>query len=517
MTTLQSREDALLRRVRAFDWARLKWCFAATALCMLLAHGFAWFNLFPSHDGTILVFDADVVMLQLVRWVELLYFRFVRGRINAPWLNGAFTIVWTSLAVYLVGKLLQLGKKATIALCAVFSTAISVTLLYATYYDKTDLYACAMFLAVWGVYAVRRFRCRWWGVLFCSGCLCLAMGLYQGYIEFAIGLFLICLLRDCLTEDLAWAEYLRRGVTAVVSLLLGGVLYAVSLKVVLAYKHLELIDSDNGLQQMGRAGVADYLARLPGAYKQVFTTLLGYDVWNNRGMRLATAVCLLLGLACLVLTLRKKPLRAAVQVVILLVLLPLGLNVVYLLSERHPTLLMLYPVYLVYALVLLLTGLEPDTIPHSAAWLACLLCAFITVQNVIYANGAYTYRKLVYENTRAQVYTIMAKVEDLPGYVEGETPVVFSGDFTDSNFTYHNDLIRLYEEGETGLSGSAITYDGTIKWWFGNIMGSSAKVVNTQAELDAWAENPAVQAMPSYPASGCIAMVDGAAVIKLSD
>ena len=498
-------------------WARLKWCFAATALCMLLAHGFAWFNLFPSHDGTILVFDADVVMLQLGRWVELLYFRFVRGRINAPWLNGAFTIVWTSLAVYLVGKLLQLGKKATIALCAVFSTAISVTLLYATYYDKTDLYACAMFLAVWGVYAVRRFRCRWWGVLFCSGCLCLAMGLYQGYIEFAIGLFLICLLRDCLTEDLAWAEYLRRGVTAVVSLLLGGVLYAVSLKVVLAYKHLELIDSDNGLQQMGRAGVADYLARLPGAYKQVFTTLLGYDVWNNRGMRLATAVCLLLGLACLVLTLRKKPLRAAVQVVILLVLLPLGLNVVYLLSERHPTLLMLYPVYLVYALVLLLTGLEPDTIPHSAAWLACLLCAFITVQNVIYANGAYTYRKLVYENTRAQVYTIMAKVEDLPGYVEGETPVVFSGDFTDSNFTYHNDLIRLYEEGETGLSGSAITYDGTIKWWFGNIMGSSAKVVNTQAELDAWAENPAVQAMPSYPASGCIAMVDGAAVIKLSD
>ena len=517
MTTLQSREDALLRRVRAFDWARLKWCFAATALCMLLAHGFAWFNLFPSHDGTILVFDADVVMLQLGRWVELLYFRFVRGRINAPWLNGAFTIVWTSLAVYLVGKLLQLGKKATIALCAVFSTAISVTLLYATYYDKTDLYACAMFLAVWGVYAVRRFRCRWWGVLFCSGCLCLAMGLYQGYIEFAIGLFLICLLRDCLTEDLAWAEYLRRGVTAVVSLLLGGVLYAVSMKAVLAYKHLELIDSSNGLQQMSRAGVADYLARLPGAYKQVFTTLLGYDVWNNRGMRLATAVCLLLGLACLVLALRKKPLRAAVQVVILLVLLPLGLNVVYLLSERHPTLLMLYPVYLVYALVLLLTGLEPDTIPRSAAWLACLLCAYITVQNVIYANGAYTYRKLVYENTRAQVYTIMAKVEDLPGYVEGETPVVFSGDFTDSNFTYHNDLIRLYEEGETGLSGSAITYDGTIKWWFGNIMGSSAKVVNTQAELDAWAENPAVQAMPSYPASGCIAMVDGAAVIKLSD
>lgn len=515
MTTLQHGEDALLRRVRAMDWTRLKLCLAATALCMLLAHGFAWFNLFPSHDGTILVFDADVVMLQLGRWVQLPYYRFLRGKINMPWLTGMFSVLWTSLSVYLVSDLLKLSRKATAALAAVFGTAISITLLNATYNDKSDLFTCAMFLAFWGVYAVRRFRCRWWGVLFCGGCLCLSMGLYQGYIEFAIGLFLLCLLRDCLTEELPWADYLRRGFTAVAALLLGGVLYAVSVKVVLAYKHLELIDSSNGLQQMSRGGVSVWLSRLPGAYKQVFTTLLGYDVWNNRGMRLATSVCLLLALACLVLVLRTKSKRTLAQIVIIFVLLPLGLNVVYLLSERAPTLLMLYPVYLVYALVLLLTGMEPA--PRSAAWLACGLCFFLTMQNVIYANGAYTYRKLVYENTRGQVYAIMAKVQDLPGYVEGQTPVVFSGDFADSDFTYRNDLLHLYEEGDTGLSGSAITYDGTIKWWFGNIMGSSARVINTQAELESWAENPTVQAMPCYPASGSIAMVDGAAVIKLSD
>lgn len=88
MTTLQRGEEALLRRAKAVDWARLKICFAATALCMLLAHGFAWFNLFPSHDATILFFDADVVMLQLGRWVQLPYYRFLRGKINMPWLTG---------------------------------------------------------------------------------------------------------------------------------------------------------------------------------------------------------------------------------------------------------------------------------------------------------------------------------------------------------------------------------------------------------------------------------------------
>ena len=515
MTTLQRGEDALLRRVRAFDWSRLKLCFAATALCMLLAHGFAWFNLFPSHDGTILFFDADVVMLQLGRWVQLPYYRFVRGKINMPWLTGMFSVLWTALSVYLVSALLKFGRKATAALAAVFGTAISLTLLNATYNDKSDPFTCAMFLAFLGVYAVRRCRRPWLGVLVCGGCLCLSMGLYQGYIEFAIGLFLLCMLKDTLTGELPWGAYLRQGVTAVIALLLGGGLYAVSVKVVLAYKHLELIDTDNGLQQLSRGGVGTYLARLPGAYKQVFTTLLGYDVWNNRAMRLATALCLLAGLACLVLALRKKGGRTAAQTVILLVLLPLGLNVVGLLSEKAPTLLMLYPVYLVYALVLLLVGTAPA--PRSANWLVCALCFFITVENIIYANGAYTYRKLVYDNTRSQVYTIMAQVQALPGYVEGETPVVFSGAFDDSNFTYHNALIPQYEEGDTGLSGSAITYDGTIKWWFANIMGSSAKVVNTQAELDAWAAKPAVQAMPNYPASGCIAMVDGAAVVKLSD
>ena len=151
MTTLQSREDALLRRVRAFDWARLKWCFAATALCMLLAHGFAWFNLFPSHDGTILVFDADVVMLQLGRWVQLPYYRFLRGKVNMPWLTGMFSVLWTALSVYIVSDLLKLSRKATAALAAVLGTAISITLLNATYNDKSDPFTCAMFLAVWGV------------------------------------------------------------------------------------------------------------------------------------------------------------------------------------------------------------------------------------------------------------------------------------------------------------------------------------------------------------------------------
>ena len=64
---------------------------------------------------------------------------------------------------------------------------------------------------------------------------------------------------------------------------------------------------------------------------------------------------------------------------------------------------------------------------------------------------------------------------------------------------------------------SAVTYDGTIKWWFQHVMGSSAAVIADSGTLIALGETPAVQAMPFYPANGYCAMVDGTAVIKLSD
>ena len=61
---------------------------------------------------TILFFDADVVMLQLGRWVQLPYYRFLRGKINMPWLTGMFSVLWVSLSVCLISSLLQLRKKS---------------------------------------------------------------------------------------------------------------------------------------------------------------------------------------------------------------------------------------------------------------------------------------------------------------------------------------------------------------------------------------------------------------------
>lgn len=314
MPLLQKSKTAARDWLQGIDTALLRTVAAAAALCMLLAHGFAFTNLFPNHDSTVLVFDAQWTMYVLGRWAQNLYFPLVRGKIAAPWLIGAFSIVYLALTSYCITSLLHLKK------------------------------------------------------------------------------------------------------------------------------------------------------------------------WSAA-------------------------------------LLPLGLNVSHLLASGNVYILMQHALFLVYLVPMLLFD-EAALTP--ADWkvggvLVKLLCGFLILRNILCANGAYVYTKLVYDNTARQMTQIMADVGKLDGYEPGTTPVAFVGSFTDSQLAYHDPAFSRYEEGDLHQVNSAVTYDGTIKWWFQHVMGSSAAVIADSGTLIALGETPAVQAMPLYPANGYCAMVDGTAVIKLSD
>lgn len=298
----------------------------------------------------------------------------------------------------------------------------------------------------------------------------------------------------------------------------GGILYLVTVKISLALTGYQLADTGNGLAQLARLGPAAILAGIPAVYKNFLETLLGYSGWNDRGMRAATALLLALSVLGLVLRLRGQNRRTVVQTLLAVALLPLGLNVIYLLASGNVYILMQHALFLVYAVPLLLfSGLELPRPPRALwGWCTAALCAFLLVRMAICSNGAYVYTKLVYDQSARQMTTIMAEVQQLPGYEEGVTPVAFVGEFTDSAFAYHDPAFSRYEEGDLHQVNSAITYDGTIKWWFQHVMGSPANVVAAQAELDAWAEDPRVEAMDSYPSGEYCAMLDGTAVVKIS-
>lgn len=147
MPLLQKSKTAARDWLQGIDTALLRTVAAAAALCMLLAHGFAFTNLFPNHDSTVLVFDAQWTMYVLGRWAQNLYFPLVRGKIAAPWLIGAFSIVYLALTSYCITSLLHLKKWSAALLTGLLGTCASVTAQLATYTYETDAYLLAMLLA----------------------------------------------------------------------------------------------------------------------------------------------------------------------------------------------------------------------------------------------------------------------------------------------------------------------------------------------------------------------------------
>ena len=517
MPLLQKSKTAARDWLQGIDTALLRTVAAAAALCMLLAHGFAFTNLFPNHDSTVLVFDAQWTMYVLGRWAQNLYFPLVRGKIAAPWLIGAFSIVYLALTSYCITSLLHLKKWSAALLTGLLGTCASVTAQLATYTYETDAYLLAMLLACAAVWCTERLL-RLWGYLGAAVCLCGCLALYQSYIQFAVGLYLLLLLQRAL-QGAEWRHWLRQGVCALAALALGTALYLVSLKVSLAVTGYRLADTGNGLTQLLRLGPAAVLAGIPATYGNFFKTLFGYSGWNDRGMRAATALLFVLTAAGLVLRLRGRGGRMAAQVLWAVALLPLGLNVSHLLASGNVYILMQHALFLVYLVPMLLfdgAALTPADWKVGGV-LVKLLCGFLILRNILCANGAYVYTKLVYDNTARQMTQIMADVGKLDGYEPGTTPVAFVGSFTDSQLAYHDPAFSRYEEGDLHQVNSAVTYDGTIKWWFQHVMGSNAAMIADSGTLIALGETPAVQAMPLYPANGYCAMVDGTAVIKLSD
>lgn len=191
MPLLQKLKTAARDWLQGIDTALLRTVAATAALCMLLAHGFAFTNLFPNHDSTVLVFDAQWTMYVLGRWAQNLYFPLVRGKIAAPWLIGAFSIVYLALTSYCITSLLHLKKWSAALLTGLLGTCASVTAQLATYTYETDAYLLAMLLACAAVWCTERLP-RLWGYLGAAVCLCGCLALYQSYIQFAVGCTCCC-------------------------------------------------------------------------------------------------------------------------------------------------------------------------------------------------------------------------------------------------------------------------------------------------------------------------------------
>ncbi|MBR1471830.1 MAG: glucosyltransferase domain-containing protein, partial [Lachnospiraceae bacterium] len=166
---------------------------ASAAVFYFLVHGYRFFNPLFSGDALLMIYQNDAAwQIALGRFAQGALV-FLRGGITSPFLISLLAVLWTALAVCFAADLLQIKSISALVLNgAIMGVSPAMISANANFLPWVDFYALALFLAVLGVWLVRKGKLLFVtaGILALCGC----MAIYQAYICVAIGLFMIGIL-----------------------------------------------------------------------------------------------------------------------------------------------------------------------------------------------------------------------------------------------------------------------------------------------------------------------------------
>lgn len=503
---------------------------AATFIWGLFAHGYAFGSNIFSHDS-LRELHAEILGNEIKmgsgRVLTPIYRELLGSDVTLPWLAGLLSLLWIGLAVFLIVRLFRVESPVLVCLIAgVCTTNIAVSATIATYIHDLDCYMFSMLCAVASVYSWRNHRFGWLiGAPFAAA----SLGIYQSFIFVAVTLVMMVCIMDLLNERDFKAVFMD-GIKAIGMLVLGGVLYYVMMKVILAQVGIALTKGDyNSLDRALTLSPENFLPQILSAYKDCFARMIdAYSSYPSILVRCGTILLLASSIFAVTVGLlsRKVHLLEKILCALLVILLPLGMNMIHVLTVGKNHDLMTYPIWLVYVLALLLAdwllGKWKNADGHGRlAWLArgqrtlCLVLVFVLVYgNVRFANGMYMKKSLEHEAYMSLMTRVVARMEMMEDYVPGETEVVIV------DLPEHlNEVMPGFKDywnviGMTKPDMIYIDARDRFQAFFDYMMGLPILL----ADEDTWnagAFLEAVQQMPVYPARGSMQMLDGVLYVKL--
>lgn len=497
-----------------------------TLAFLLIVHGFRFVSLGFSHDALAFAAPTDFEWkVSLGRYVQPLYWK-LRGYVAAPYLVGLMTWLFLGMSVVLVLRMMRVtGNLATLLAAGVMTSSQAIISANTGFIHETDTFMLALLLAVGAAYLCLNTRYVWLAVS--PLLLAASAGLYQSFIQAYIALVMIVALLDLLRGERTGTVVLRCAKCAL-ALGVGMALYLAGYRLALAVTGIEASSSHNGLMHMAEYGEATFAQMLWQTYLQPFGYLRDFQSRNAAVVKLAQGCVLLLALgatAAVMIKKRLRPLETAAALVILL-LLPLGINCIFMIYRGgyHDLMLYSYCLVNVYAVAVTeqaLSLLWPDgpgaaklSIRRGAAMALPLLLMLIFFDKTVFANQLYLKKELEIDSTLSVMTRVLDRLEQTEGYAVGETPVAFVGSLDASQINQDKPAFAYMKRFNGSEENYAITFGDTSWMYLRDVLGYPI----VQAEdAERIARQEAVAAMPCFPERGSVALVDGVAVVKLSE
>ncbi len=493
-----------------------------TFLFSLLAHGFRWFNTSFNHDSLIVWQNDGGWQLYLGRYLVPFYL-LVRGEIASPLLIAGFSVCFLIIALVLLVRILDIKRPLHIVLlCALLSTCPVFTLLYSTFISATDIHLLSILFSILSVWFLISFEKGW---IPAAVSLALSMALYPSYAEVSIVLIMLLMIRDLTVNT---ESIVRPGMPGRIFgfLAISGILYyavwllAIQLKLGTGIEASPAADAYNSLNRLGDLRPSNLWGLLKGTYR---------DFWDYffRPKTLHPFITGLLNIiialgACSLVSVSARKKSKLIPCAILVLLLPLGADFVYILTNGMTHSLMVFSIVFLYSGVILCLGFDPpeDCTPKTRsafravkAVITASLC-FIVLFFTVTANQCHVKKNLEQQATLSVMTRVIDRMEGTEGYEAGKTFVVLVGDLNKSaaaqtrkGYSWRSFL---------PINGFSVSYFESYEHYFHDILGYPVNLGDRDT-AKRFSEMDEVIAMPAFPSVGCTKMIDGVLVVKLSE
>lgn len=351
--------------------------------------------------------------------------------------------------------------------------------------------------------------------------LIVSLGMYQSFLFTAVTLVMIrCIL--WLLEGEQFTPVFYRGLKAIAMILLGGIGYWAGLKLSARITGIALSTGDyNSLDLMQGITPQTILPLTVQAYQDCISRIWNaYNAYPAILVKAMTAVLALVSLTALVLGSRKLGWKERILLIVLVLLLPIGANMIYVLTMGGSHDLMVYSIWLLWLLALLLSDGMCRNGKHPVfrwqKWLTMVMMVGLLYGSVQFANGMYLKKDLEQNAYLSLMTRVVDRMEQCEGYVTGETPVVFVG-----VPNVMNDVMPGFKDywNVTGMTFPDVILapeKSRFQAYFDYILNIPV-VLADDYHWFAGIYNEETANMPCFPAAGSVAMQGDVLVVKLSN
>lgn len=455
--------------------------------------------------------------LSLGRW-GIAFLNILKGGIVNEFLNILICLILLALSSTVAVKILNIKSKAIIFLIsALIATAPQFAESF-MYIYCADTYCLAMLTSLLSVYFMRKENKRVYNIT-STVMIIITCSIYQTYIGITVGLTIFLSIFDVF-EQKENKEVLKNGLRYIIIEILGILLYYAITVVILKITGVSFA-SYSGADNIGILNTIKNLhLSIFGTYKTFikyfFTDKILYNSYWKRNIinLIIFIVTAISGVLVVVKNKIYKDKTKIILLIILLILIPVGTNIICLMApERGINLIMATSLLLVYfAILKIYELLKQSNLEIILKYFILGTVSVLCITYIFSNNVSYMCREETYQNYYVTQLRILTKVQNLEEY-SPDMKIMFSDTirFDASLKQYANGFKSNDYETWDNFQG-ILTNKHFYKRYFGIDIN-----LCTQEEYENIINSDEFKEMEIFPKENSVKIIDNIIVVKLSD